>query len=314
MSTRLASPILGLDSASRIPVAAHHKVNSRFACRYLSRFSWKVLTRQEASDLKAAGLGLVVVFEDSANDATKGFDRGRQDAQFALGQARSLGMPDGRPIYFAVDFDASPNPAATDRYFDGLASVLGHEGCGPYGGIAVVRRQLDRGFRWAWQTYAWSRHELDNRAQIYQFENGFTIHYGAGAKVGVDFDHAFYADYGQWWGVPGGVSTDVATGPTDPHHYLRFPDQPLPWHDKVLHERWLVQEYDRYRAAPHMGANEEMLDLLRIDLTKARKRVWYVAHYDPKTGRRHPKPTWDKYYRGWRWQQLLKRSRGERVV
>ncbi|MGZ4262023.1 MAG: glycoside hydrolase domain-containing protein, partial [Solirubrobacteraceae bacterium] len=87
------------------------------------------------------------MFEDNPKDALKGHARGREDAQFALAQATSLGMPAGRPIYFGVDFDASPNPAATDSYFDGLAEILGHEGCGPYGGIAVVSRQLNRGFK-----------------------------------------------------------------------------------------------------------------------------------------------------------------------
>jgi hypothetical protein len=268
-----------------------------------------VPSQQEIKDLKAAGIGLAMVYENNPRDPLKGHERGREDAQFALAQARSLGMPAGRPIYFAVDFDVSPQPDQTDSYFDGVAEVLGHGGSGPYGGIAVVSRQLNRGFKWAWQTYAWSRNQLDGRAQIHQYSNGHSI-----GGTPVDYDHAYYEDYGQWWGVPGGVSTDEASGPTDPHHYLRFPGQPLPWHGKVLHERWLVQEYDRYRAAPHVGANEEMLDLLRLDLAKARKRVWYVAHYDPKTGQRHPKPTWQKYYRGWRWQQLLKRSRGERVV
>jgi hypothetical protein len=268
-----------------------------------------VPTQQEVNDLKAAGIGLAMVYENLTQDPLKGHERGREDAQFALAQARSLGMPAGRPIYFAVDFDVSPHPDETDPYFDGVAEVLGHENCGPYGGIDVVSRQLNRGFKWAWQTYAWSRNRLDSRAQIHQYSNGHSI-----GATPVDYDHAYYEDFGQWWGVPGGVSTDNATGPADPHHYLRFPEQPLPWHGKVLHERWLVQEYDRYRAAPHMGANEEMLDLLRLDLTKARKRVWYVAHYNPKTGQRHAQPAWDKYYRGWRWQQLLKRSRGERVV
>ena len=309
MSARLSQPIFGLDAASHISVAQHRQVGSRFSLRYLSRAPAHVPSQQEINDLKAAGIGLAMVYENNPHDPLKGHERGREDAQFALAQARSLGMPAGRPIYFAVDFDVSPQPDQTDSYFDGVAEVLGHGGSGPYGGIAVVSRQLNRGFKWAWQTYAWSRNQLDGRAQIHQYSNGHSI-----GGTPVDYDHAYYEDYGQWWGVPGGVSTDEATGPTDPHHYLRFPGQPLPWHGKVLHERWLVQEYDRYRAAPHVGANEEMLDLLRLDLAKARKRVWYVAHYDPKTGQRHPKPVWQKYYRGWRWQQLLKRSRGERVV
>lgn len=143
---------------------------------------------------------------------------------------------------------------------------------------------------------------------------------GAAARMvaSLDFDHAFYEDYGQWWGVPGGVTTDISgsTGATttDPHQLSAVPRPAPPWHGKRLHERWLVQEYDRYRAEPHVGANEEMLDLLRGDITLARKRVWYMAHFDPKTGHRNATPAWNLYNRGWRWQELLRRSRGERVV
>lgn len=95
---------------------------------------------------------------------------------------------------------------------------------------------------------------------------------------------------------------------------MRFPEGPLKWQGRHLHERWLVQEYDRHRVAPHLGANSEMLDLLREDITLARKRVWYEAHTDAETGARLAKPTWGMYDRGWRWQQLLRRSRGERIV
>jgi hypothetical protein len=306
MTARLTKPLFGLDRGAYIPLAAHHAIRSQFALRYLSRYTAKVPSAQEIHELQAAGIGLAVVFEDGAQNALRGFDQGRADAEFALGQARSLGMPAGRPIYFAVDFDATPNPTSTDRYFDGAASVLGHQGCGPYGGIAVVTHQLNRGFQWAWQTYAWSGRQLDARAQLYQYRNGWHIGLG-GQTVEVDLNYAFYPDYGQWWGVAPPV-------PEDPHGYLRFEERPLPWQGRLLHERWLVKQYDHYRQAPNKGANSEMLDLLREDLTRARKRVWYEAHVDARTGKRNDKPTWALYHRGWRWQQLLQRSRGDKVV
>jgi hypothetical protein len=53
---------------------------------------------------------------------------------------------------------------------------------------------------------------------------------------------------------------------------------------------------------------------LRAYITFLRKRVWYVAHYDVPTGVKRLEPDWGSYHRGWRWQMLLKRSRGERVA
>jgi hypothetical protein len=299
MSTRLSHPLFGLDSTSEVPTAAHRAAGSSFALRYLARETWKVLTADEVRNYRAAGIGVAVVFEDAANNSLLGYGQGKADAEFAANQARALGMPSGRPIFFAVDFDTAGSPQRTDSYFDGVAAVLGHKASGPYGGYEVVRHQFDRGFQWGWQTYAWSGSALDCRAQLYQYSNSHYV-----GAVGVDFDHAYYDDYGQW----GAVSNP------DPYHYDWFPEGPFPWQSKLLYERWLVQEYDHYRVAPHVGGNAEMIALLREDITLARKRVWFEAHMDSTTGQRLAKPTWTLYHRGWRWQQLLARSTGERVV
>lgn len=301
MSVRLQHPQFGLDSTSEVPIAAHRSAGSSFAMRYLSRYLPKVLTEREVQAYRANGLGIGVVFEDGAQNALRGYGQGRSDAEFAANQARGLGMPAGRPIFFAVDFDTGSNPAATDPYFDGVASVLGKQASGPYGGYEVVRHQFDRGFHWGWQTYAWSGAALDARAQVFQFSNS---HYVGG--VGVDYNHAYYDDYGQW-GAPAPIDTD-------PHHYMRFPEGPFAWQNKDLYERWLVQEYDKVRVAPHVGSNSEQLDLLREDITLARKRIWSQACIDQHTGQKLEHPTWNLYYRGWRWQQLNARSRGQRVV
>ena len=108
--------------------------------------------------------------------------------------------------------------------------------------------------------------------------------------VEVDLNYAFFPDYGQWWGV-------APAPPEDPHGYLRFEDSPLAWQGRLLHERWLVRQYDHYRQAPHEGGNSEMLDLLREDLTRARKDespghldggaciVSRMRHHDASLGR-----------------------------
>ena len=303
MMVRLPHPQLGLDSTAEVPVSAHRSIGSSFAMRYLSHSSQKVLTQREVENYRANGIGVVVVFEDGAGNSLQGHDQGRSDAEFALAQANALGMPSRRPIFFAVDFDTGGSPEKTDAYFDGVAAVLGHQNSGPYGGYEVVRHQLDRGFAWACQTYAWSGCEVDDRAQLYEFSNS---HYVGG--VGVAYSHAFYPDFGQW-NAP--LPTDMDP---DPYHYQWFPEGSFAWADKLLDERDLVMRYDQYRTTPHLGQNAESLSGLRDDLTLARKRVWFEAHTDPQTGQRLATPTWGEYHRGWRWQQLYARSQGERVV
>lgn len=165
-----------------------------FACRYLSGDASKNLTRSEADDLAAHGVWSVVVWESTSNRAGAGRAAGVADAQAATQQATAAGMPSTRPIYFAVDYDATP--ATVDAYFQGATSILGAARLGVYGGFRVVKHLLDTGLaHWAWQTAAWSGGQWDNRAHIKQ-----------GAYVTIngvqcDLDTASTTDYGQW--MPG---------------------------------------------------------------------------------------------------------------
>ncbi|GAA0286868.1 hypothetical protein GCM10009527_097970 [Actinomadura nitritigenes] len=189
--------IEGVDYAwGRPGAAALRAAGKRFACRYLSHdTTGKNLNRGEAIELSAGGIALVVVWEHAAARALAGHDAGREDARDADAQARACGMPSDRPIYFAVDFDASPSQqAAINAYLDGAASVIGRGRVGIYGGYWPVKRALDAGkARWAWQTYAWSGSRWDPRAQLQQYDNGERI-----AGVDLDLDRAMVADYGQW--------------------------------------------------------------------------------------------------------------------
>lgn len=104
------------------------------------------------------GIDLVVVFETTAHRALAGFDAGAADASSAAQRAATVGMPEDRPIYFAVDFDAAPKQQPPiDDYFRGVATELGLAWTGAYAGYWVVSRLFDAGLiRWGWQTYAWS--------------------------------------------------------------------------------------------------------------------------------------------------------------
>src|SRR5262249_31326383 len=124
---------------------------------------------------------------------------GAQHAQAADGQAQAVGQPAGRPIYFAIDFDAQPSDqGAIDAYFDGVASVIGQGRTGVYARYGPLSRLLGEGKdAWAWQTYAWSYGQWDPRAQIRQVQNDI----GPGGEM--DLDQAVAPDFGQWGPTPG---------------------------------------------------------------------------------------------------------------
>jgi hypothetical protein len=167
-----------------------------FAVRYLSHSTTgKNLTVDEAAALLAADVHLVVNWEDAAMDALEGRARGASDAAEAQRQADALGMPADRPIYFAIDFDASvAQQAALDDYFDGVAQVIGASRAGAYGGYEPIKRLLDGGkIAWAWQTYAWSAGRWEPRAQLRQVHNSVVV---AGGECDIDEAHA--DDFGQW--------------------------------------------------------------------------------------------------------------------
>ena len=79
-------------------------------------------------------------------------------------------------------------------------------------------------------------------------------------------------------------------------------------------ERAIVMAYDKYRkrmTSTHKPPFARLrLYLLRILCRQAADRIYTVAHQF-STGKR---PAWGKSHRGWRYQQLCARARGERVV
>lgn len=172
--------------------AALKAAGKLFACRYLSHDPSKNLTRTEADDLAAHGVSCVVVWETTAARAGAGRTAGVADAKTAEAQAAAAGMPSGRPIYFAVDYDATP--AAVDAYFQGVASVVGVARTGVYGGYRVVKHLKDAGLAaWVWQTSAWSGGQWDPRANLRQPLGTVRIN-----GVSCDIDTAHTPDYGQW--------------------------------------------------------------------------------------------------------------------
>jgi hypothetical protein len=173
-----------------------------FAARYLAyQPNDKVLLPAEATSLHQGGIGIVLNWEQTDTDPLQGFNTGVAHAREALRQANVLGAPSNRPIYFSVDFDATPGQqAAINSYFDGVISVIGIARTGAYGGYWVIKRLFDAGkIRWGWQTYAWSGGNWDSRAQLRQVQNGVNCDARDTARQ-CDIDDAMAADFGQWGG------------------------------------------------------------------------------------------------------------------
>ncbi|MFT3764458.1 MAG: DUF1906 domain-containing protein [Minicystis sp.] len=189
------NPRYGVDYAWARPSPAHLEAEGyTFVSRYLSYdTTGKNITAAEANALEKAGIDIVLNWEWGADDALDGYNRGVEHAKAAEAQAKAVGMPADRPIYFSVDFDATPGQqAALDAYMDGVASVIGRARTGAYGGYYVIKRLFDHGkIKWGWQTYAWSGGQWDPRAQLRQIQNG--IENGQ-----LDKDEARAADFGQW--------------------------------------------------------------------------------------------------------------------
>jgi hypothetical protein len=216
--------MFGIDHSSTPPDPALLKRNHvGFVCRYLSWDPKKNISRQEADALKRAGLGIVLVWETTANRALDGQQAGAADATAAAEQAIGAGLT-GAPIYFAVDFDASASQLVqVKHYLSGATSVLGIARVGVYGSFYVVGQALTaKVCTYAWQTYAWSGGTWDGRAHIRQYLNGQPF-----CGIDVDYDHSMFPDFGQ-----------AVKPPVPPRPTWRYPANPKFW----LWARWRLGE------------------------------------------------------------------------
>jgi Domain of unknown function (DUF1906)/Cutinase len=182
-----------------------------FVVRYLSdggaSLPGKLLTPDEANDLRANGIQIVSNWETTASWMLGGYQAGVEAARQALEQVLRCGGRRDRPIYFSADWDAAPaEQAAIDDCLRGCASVIGAENVGVYAGRHVVRRCLDNGTaKWAWQTYAWSGGVWEPRANIRQRND---LGHANVNGVQCDINEAVTADYGQW-GHTGGAGEET---------------------------------------------------------------------------------------------------------
>jgi hypothetical protein len=170
-----------------------------FVGRYVSTPGHpKNLKPAEAERLSEAGIDIVVFFQHGREFMISDRDSGARDARSALAQGRGCGMPEDRPIYFALDTDPRPLTArqwdAVFAYLDGAAAELGRDNVGIYGGRLAIDKALGAGkARWGWQTKSWSDGVWSDRAHVRQFEHDLPL--GSGQ---VDKNRAMTDDFGQW--------------------------------------------------------------------------------------------------------------------
>ena len=192
----MPEPIRGYDYASARPNLAELAKVGRFVARYVCALvGTKIITKEEADDIRAHGLGLVLVYEQYKERPLEGRTAGHADAIVALAQARAAGFPDDRPIYFAMDDDYKVvHQPIIDEYLRGAAEVMGLARTGVYGGIGVIDRcWTNKTATWFWQTGAWSYHKESIHAHFVQMtaQNPMIV---GGVKV--DLNETRQADWG----------------------------------------------------------------------------------------------------------------------
>jgi hypothetical protein len=178
----------GFDYASARPDLNALAEAGCFVVRYVCALvGMKVISKKEADDIRAHGLGLGLVYEQYELRPLEGRAAGHADALVALAQGRAAGFPDDRPIYFAVDFDAQPvHQTAVDEYLRGAAEVLGIARVGVYGGVQLIDRcWASKTASFFWQTGAWSYGAESVHANMVQMtaQNNTVI---GGSKVNID--------------------------------------------------------------------------------------------------------------------------------
>lgn len=188
-------PAQGVDYAYGTPDLGRLKATGvTFIGRYLGGNPDKDLTADEALRLSHAGFNLITVFESSADRALLSRPAGEEDAVAAQLQLARIGNPHA-PVYFAVDFEATPAQMGSIRgYLQGATAQLGRDRVGVYGSYSVVHElmSLDN-VKYGWQTIAWSHGRWSPHAQIRQIMIEQSI-----AGITCDIDRVFAVDYGQW--------------------------------------------------------------------------------------------------------------------
>lgn len=174
-----------------------------FVGRYLCQSDWKRVTSTEAAALKAAGLDIVLIYEDApTSDTYFQNGQGSTDAFHAISQATALGAVNGTAIYFTVDYDASPVAIAgpITEYFTEIATVLADTTANPHGYVVgvygsgqtcqTIRNSSLAKYTWLAQSTDWSHGNSQAQWHIMQGQTSATC------SLSVDLNTTMSPDFG----------------------------------------------------------------------------------------------------------------------
>jgi hypothetical protein len=186
--------------------AAIKRAGHSGAIRYLRKRGTsgvRPVTAAERQGFEQHNLDLALVYQaiattfitgGSTPNITQARANGVADAQWALEQARAVGIPNPRCIYFAADQDIelSREMPAVKAYLSGAASVLGVGRVGIYGEYDVLEQCIPEYARWGWQTAAWSRGQRSAKRHLFQRVGQVTVD-----GILVDINDVHRPDFGQ---------------------------------------------------------------------------------------------------------------------
>ena len=189
------------------------------AVRYVSpaRDAWmkgKPIRKPEADDYQAHGLELVSVYQNLKEDWRRGRTGGVVDATDAVMHHLEAGGPKGAVIYCAIDSNPTPEEFRSHAlpYIEGFWDTLATLGYrrGVYCNTKVMGWLEGRNFTdFLWWKHGWGSDARIEGAAIHQYEiDKFTVD-----GIGVDRNHVYADDYGQWSSV---TVTEPAPTPTPP--------------------------------------------------------------------------------------------------
>ena len=149
----------GLDANNNLTDYAGHlaDLGFNFVGRYINPGKAEPLTTAEINALTAHDIYAVSIWEQGSPTSPLYFqtDRGVSDGDAAVTAAQSIGQPAGTPIYFAVDYDASPGDLPSiASYFSAVHQRVRSAGyfVGVYGSGIVCRDLSEIG--WVSKTFA----------------------------------------------------------------------------------------------------------------------------------------------------------------
>lgn len=195
-----------LDYSAGLPgAAAIKRAGYVGAVRYIGfPANPKCTNAGELRDFTAHGLGMALVFEQTADNWRGGYNAGVADYRTGRTHANMIGFPMDRPIYMAVDRDVvtTAEMNAALAYLRGARDAAGRPGLvGVYGEHDVCAAAAawrgpsdDRLCDWFWQCRAWSGTPPRMFGRRHLYQHAGTVYVGG---IACDINDVLATDWGQ---------------------------------------------------------------------------------------------------------------------